>query len=76
MKTFRDLILMVEKEFKGYKSKGEIVNDVIPEDLDTLLNLVKDNPEEYAVCVRSITCLLYTSPSPRDGLLSRMPSSA
>ena len=25
---------------------------------------------------RSLTCLLYTSPSPRDGLLSRMPSSA
>ena len=24
----------------------------------------------------SLTCLLYTSPSPRDGLLSRMPSSA
>ena len=24
----------------------------------------------------SCTCLLYTSPSPRDGLLSRMPSSA
>ena len=23
-----------------------------------------------------ISCLLYTSPSPRDGLLSRMPSSA
>ena len=23
-----------------------------------------------------IVCLLYTSPSPRDGLLSRMPSSA
>ena len=23
-----------------------------------------------------VTCLLYTSPSPRDGLLSRMPSSA
>ena len=26
--------------------------------------------------VESDTCLLYTSPSPRDGLLSRMPSSA
>ena len=26
--------------------------------------------------VRQGTCLLYTSPSPRDGLLSRMPSSA
>ena len=28
------------------------------------------------VWVRKNTCLLYTSPSPRDGLLSRMPSSA
>ena len=26
------------------------------------------------LCIK--TCLLYTSPSPRDGLLSRMPSSA
>ena len=26
--------------------------------------------------VKDINCLLYTSPSPRDGLLSRMPSSA
>ena len=25
---------------------------------------------------RCLNCLLYTSPSPRDGLLSRMPSSA
>ena len=29
-------------------------------------------PREF----RSMVCLLYTSPSPRDGLLSRMPSSA
>ena len=28
------------------------------------------------VVTHSMTCLLYTSPSPRDGLLSRMPSSA
>ena len=26
--------------------------------------------------IRLLACLLYTSPSPRDGLLSRMPSSA
>ena len=26
--------------------------------------------------MRLLSCLLYTSPSPRDGLLSRMPSSA
>ena len=32
---------------------------------------------EAAYVVSSLTgCLLYTSPSPRDGLLSRMPSSA
>ena len=30
------------------------------------------NGEYYSPCC----CLLYTSPSPRDGLLSRMPSSA
>ena len=29
-----------------------------------------------ALCRRFNICLLYTSPSPRDGLLSRMPSSA
>ena len=31
----------------------------------------KDNTFDHIIC-----CLLYTSPSPRDGLLSRMPSSA
>ena len=37
-------------------------------------NLVKNITDQgYQV---STICLLYTSPSPRDGLLSRMPSSA
>ena len=33
---------------------------------------------QYKLCllVHHALCLLYTSPSPRDGLLSRMPSSA
>ena len=30
----------------------------------------------YAASVRLAACLLYTSPSPRDGATSRMPSSA
>ena len=34
-----------------------------------------DNQIEWGVW-GGMTCLLYTSPSPRDGLLSRMPSSA
>ena len=32
--------------------------------------------EEHRKMLVNSTCLLYTSPSPRDGLLSRMPSSA
>ena len=32
--------------------------------------------DQGAACLRINPCLLYTSPSPRDGLLSRMPSSA
>ena len=32
--------------------------------------------EEYGGANMGYLCLLYTSPSPRDGLLSRMPSSA
>ena len=34
------------------------------------------HPARSAMYVYCTTCLLYTSPSPRDGLLSRMPSSA
>ena len=35
-----------------------------------------DEREAGMVEVATSICLLYTSPSPRDGLLSRMPSSA
>ena len=38
--------------------------------------LVGAGANDLAIAVRYATCLLYTSPSPRDGLLSRMPSSA
>ena len=41
---------------------------------------IRKYPYEFfypiAFAVMMIICLLYTSPSPRDGLLSRMPSSA
>src|SRR5665647_2661147 len=39
--------------------------DLNIEGIDTVINLLQ----------RMEDCLLYTSPSPRDGLLSRMPSS-
>ena len=36
----------------------------------------EDVPVELFDLIKNNICLLYTSPSPRDGLLSRMPSSA
>ena len=38
--------------------------------------LIQDKSTGQAVEISPDGCLLYTSPSPRDGLLSRMPSSA
>ena len=35
-----------------------------------------DTNHDHSEHAQDIPCLLYTSPSPRDGLLSRMPSSA
>ena len=35
-----------------------------------------DDSADDLIIGKGSTCLLYTSPSPRDGLLSRMPSSA
>ena len=37
---------------------------------------VTDAKRILDISVSAYNCLLYTSPSPRDGLLSRMPSSA
>ena len=37
---------------------------------------VVEIPAPRAGTILHMACLLYTSPSPRDGLLSRMPSSA
>ena len=48
------------------------------EDNARLQGLFQDKEEDAvrAAILKGISCLLYTSPSPRDGLLSRMPSSA
>ena len=43
---------------------------------DPKYKLVKDQVASKKLNTVCEDCLLYTSPSPRDGLLSRMPSSA
>ena len=59
-------------------------NTIIKDDLNTIIeknskHFIKGNSDITIKGRHKIflnTCLLYTSPSPRDGLLSRMPSSA
>ena len=59
--------LLIQKlngfEFNGSKLRVE-------------LSEKKDSAKNKNTIGNSNNCLLYTSPSPRDGLLSRMPSSA
>ena len=45
-------------------------------ELESKLADAKSQYEQLGVVVRGDGCLLYTSPSPRDATLSRMPSSA
>ena len=46
------------------------------QEISNLLDNKEQKDEQGTVIDLNTSCLLYTSPSPRDGLLSRMPSSA
>ena len=50
------------------------VDGIVTRLTKTVRHLVEAGDEVVVFCPEG--CLLYTSPSPRDGLLSRMPSSA
>ena len=50
--------------------------DALVEPYCRALGELPEGSEERLITEENCTCLLYTSPSPRDGLLSRMPSSA
>ena len=59
----------IEKIIKKNMPTEESLKDISKQMLAHNLGMKEDE-------LKVITCLLYTSPSPRDGLLSRMPSSA
>ena len=52
--------------------------ELLPENLNFPVEFepTKVTDKKYVINGNTGDCLLYTSPSPRDGLLSRMPSSA
>ena len=61
VKEFTDRIKTIDSQEKRSRAFGM---------LDNIRDLVLEIDKAHSIC------LLYTSPSPRDGLLSRMPSSA
>ena len=53
-----------------------VKSGAIPELLDVVGSVRARTSAVVSTRIPGSICLLYTSPSPRDGLLSRMPSSA
>ena len=60
---------------KRYRAAAQKIDADKKYELKEAIGLAKEsNSEKFDESLD--VCLLYTSPSPRDGLLSRMPSSA
>ena len=72
-----DLLILYNEELNW--ESGRIKQLATPSNvvgLDHIMFTSSTTGQPKAVMHSADTCLLYTSPSPRDGLLSRMPSSA
>src|SRR5665647_106433 len=75
-----DRHIAVVHRIYGYDEAGAVSRDKVRRDDRACANQRRRTPDGYVehsndAGIRVIGCLLYTSPSPRDGLLSRMPSS-
>ena len=62
----------VEKELYPFEEEVEKNNTIE----DSVVEQIKQKAIESGLYACNMPCLLYTSPSPRDATLSRMPSSA
>ena len=69
--TFSVMTFNVENLFDNQDDVGKDDKAYLPASLKTNIDHQKS-----CMKIRSTTCLLYTSPSPRDTEVSRMPSSA
>ena len=72
-----DILLESDETVLGQEFKAALDQEMEDGKLDEALTAIGILGWALASnTVLDIFCLLYTSPSPRDGLLSRMPSSA
>ena len=71
-----DSLTVSETEHEKHLSRITIVTTGTPMVIDQIRNQLDRLVPVHRVVDLTEGCLLYTSPSPRDGLLSRMPSSA
>ena len=79
----RAIVSFYNQYFGGdYKEENCLITVGSTEGLSTFIRSIVDEGDEVIMPTPTYPgyapniCLLYTSPSPRDGLLSRMPSSA
>ena len=84
----QDNIGIYERALKREKAARQAAEKILEEKASELFELNRELNAKNLILQQNFTskekelqdlfqsCLLYTSPSPRDGLLSRMPSSA
>ena len=63
-------------EYGDHISSNLAITNIILGTVDILLDIGCGNGKAARLAAEICTCLLYTSPSPRDRTRSRMPSSA
>eukprot|EP00831_Metopus_contortus_P014945 TRINITY_DN161_c0_g1_i1.p2 TRINITY_DN161_c0_g1~~TRINITY_DN161_c0_g1_i1.p2 ORF type:complete len:216 (-),score=27.61 TRINITY_DN161_c0_g1_i1:78-725(-) len=74
--TYYTLSMPKESEFFGGSKRKFIATQPVMKDIISYKDGPKFRPDLQSQHSRYFTCLLYTSPSPRDLSTSRMPSSA
>ena len=70
-KLITTILLIYSFVVVAQESSIRLATDVLVEEWQSVLHAPEGRVDRQVK-----VCLLYTSPSPRDGLLSRMPSSA
>ena len=80
-KNIAEEVKSLGEELKTLEAELKKVEDNLKKKLSLIPNIPHESvpigkDETENVVIKRWGCLLYTSPSPRDGLLSRMPSSA